>query len=180
MLVHVVFGSKWDASIVPLEALSLYAAFRSLGVGYVDVLKAIGRTRLVFALGLVRLAAVLPALLIAARYGIVGVSWAQAVVALVLAVAMQGVALRVLRLPVRSLGAALVPAVAAGACVLAGAGGVRWRHPGPDGLRLVVALAAGTVAGIALLHVVDRRFLPETIALVRRRPTPAAAGAATA
>src|SRR5919197_148877 len=109
MLIRVVFGSRWDGSIVPLEALALYAAFRSLGIGYVDVLKAIGRTRLVFALGLLRLAAVLPALVLAVHFGIVGVSWGQAAVAFVLAVVMQGVATRVLALPVRSLAGALLP-----------------------------------------------------------------------
>jgi len=169
MLIHVVFGSRWDASIVPLEALSLYAAFRSLGIGYVDVLKAVGRTRLVFTLGLVRLVAVLPALLIAVRFGITGVSWAQAAVALVLAAAMQAVALRVLEVPIRSLAAALVPALAVAVGVAVGGGAVRLLMPGPEAVRLVAALVAGSIAGAGAVHAVDQRFLRETMALVLRR-----------
>ena len=131
-----------------------------------------------FSLGLLRLVAVLPALLIAVHFGINGVSWAQAAVALALAAAMQAVALRVLDVPLRSLGAALVPALAVAIGVAVGGGAVRLLMPGPEAVRLLAAVVAGSVTGAATVRAVDRRFLRETIALVLRRGH--SAGPATA
>lgn len=159
MLVHVVFGPKWSPSIVPLQALALYAAFRSLGIGAVDAYKAVGRPGLAVALSFVRLAVLAPVLLYTVRFGIEGVSWAQAAVALVFAVLMQVVASRVLGLSFSEMGAALAPSVAAGVGAAVGAGAVRLWVPGPESVRLVLAIAAGGIGGIAALHAADRRFL---------------------
>lgn len=167
MLVHVVFGPKWEASIVPLQALALYAAFRSLGVGAVDVFKAIGRPSLAVTLSFVRLAVLVPALLFAVRYGIDGVSWAQAVVALLLAVLMQATALRVLGVPAKAVGAALYPALAAGVGAAIGAGAVRLWMPGAEPARLALAVVAGGVAGLAALRASDPRFLKDLRGLLR-------------
>jgi lipopolysaccharide exporter len=169
MLVHVVFGARWSQSIVPLQALALYAAFRSLGIGAVDVFKAIGRPGLAVALSFVRLAVLAPALLVAVRFGIEGVSWTQAVVAFVLAILMQVVASRALGLSPRSVGAALVPALAAGAGVAVGALAVRLWMPGAESVRLVLAIVAGGIAGVAALHAADRGFLKEVRRLLALR-----------
>ncbi len=167
MAVHVIFGSKWTPSIVPLEALALYAAFRALGVGSVDVYKATGRPRLAFWLSVVRLAAVLPALLVAVHFGIDGVAWAQAVVALLLAVLMQAVACRILRIPPSRLAAALIPALALGAGVAIGALAVRLWLPGPESVRLVAAAVAGGLSGIVALRLAAQDFLPDVRFLLR-------------
>jgi O-antigen/teichoic acid export membrane protein len=175
MAVHVVFGPHWAQSVVPLEALALYAAFRALGVGSIDVYKATGRPRLAFWLSVVRLLAILPALLIAVRFGIAGVAWAQAVVALLLAVLMQAVASRVLRLPPGRLAAAIIPALALGVGVAIGAGAVRLWLPGPEAIRLVAAVVAGGVGGFATLRIVAKGFLTDVRALFRGwRPRPSA------
>jgi lipopolysaccharide exporter len=168
MLVHVVFGPRWEASVVPLQALALYAAFRSLGIGAVDVYKGIGRTGLAAALSLARLAVLVPALLIAVRFGIGAVAWTQAAVALALALLMQAVASRILGLPVASLGAALAPAAAAGLGVAIGAGAVRLWLPGAEWVRLAAGVLAGAIAGMASVHAVDRRFLKEMRSMLRR------------
>jgi lipopolysaccharide exporter len=169
MLVHVVFGTRWNQSIVPLQALALYAAFRSLGIGAVDVFKAIGRPGLAVALSFARLAVLAPALLVAVRFGIEGVAWAQAIVAFVLAILMQLVASRAVGLSPRALGAALVPALAAGAGVAVGALAVRLWMPGAESVRLVLAIAAGGIAGVAALHAADRGFLKEVRRLLALR-----------
>jgi PST family polysaccharide transporter len=171
MFVHVAFGSKWDPAIVPLEALALYAAFRSLGIGAVDAYKAVGRPGLALRLSLVRLAAVLPALLIATRFGIVGVSWAQAIVALLLAVLMQGVASAVLGLSWRGLAASVAPALAAGAGAAAGALAVRLWLSGPEALRLVCAILAGGIGAAAALRLADPRVISDVRSMLRRRTT---------
>jgi lipopolysaccharide exporter len=168
MLVPVVFGPQWEASIVPLQALALYAAFRSLGIGAVDVYKAVGRPGLAASLSFVRLAVLAPALLIAVGWGIDAIAWTQAVVALLLALLMQAIACRVLRLPLAAFGAALVPAGAVALGVAAAAGAVRLWMPGPEWARLVVAVVTGGAGGIAALHVADRRFLSDARSLLRR------------
>jgi len=174
MVVRVVFGSRWDPSIVPLEALAIYAAARSLGMGPHEVFRGIGRPGVVLVLAMVRLAVLVPALLLATRYGINGVSWAQAAVALPLAVLMQAVASRLLGLPWRQLAASLRPAVAAGLGTVLGAGLIRFWLPAPDEVRLAIGLLAAAGGAIAALYVSNRWFLLEAIGLVikRWRPEP--------
>ncbi len=169
MVVHVLFGPRWEGTVVPLEALALYAAFRSLGVGPNDVFRAIGRPGLLTVLSLIRLAAVAPALLVATAFGINGVSWAQAIVALPLAIFMQVIASRILGIPTWRLLAALGPSLAVGVATGLGAGLVRLWLPGPDALRLFAAVLAGGLAGLAALAASDRRLLLEVRSLVGKR-----------
>ncbi len=166
MLIHVLFGARWNRSIIPLEALALYAAFRSVGNSATDVYKGIGRPGLAFGLSLIRLVVLVPALLVATRFGINGVSWTQMAVALVLAVFMQVVATRLLGLNVRTFLSALVPAIAMGLGTAVGAGAVRLWLPGPEVVRLAMSILAGVAMGIALIWTVNRRFLREMTALI--------------
>jgi lipopolysaccharide exporter len=175
MFVRVAFGSKWDPAIVPLEALALYAAFRSIGIGAVDAYKAVGRPGLAMWLALARLAAVVPALLIATHFGIVGVSWAQAVVALILAVATQAVACAVLGLSPMRLASTLVPALAAGAGAVVGAGAVRLWLPGSDATRLAAGILAGGLGAALALRAADRSFFGDVRSLLRQRAAPSSA-----
>lgn len=166
MVVHVLFGAGWEPAVAPMQALALYAAFRSLGIGPVDLLKAEGRPGLAFWLSLVRLAAVVGALALAVRSGIAAVAWAQAAVALALALLMQGVAFRVLGIGLRRLLPTVWPAVACAAGVAAGAGTVRLLGPGPEVLRVLLALGAGAACGLGALHLADRGFVRQVRALV--------------
>jgi lipopolysaccharide exporter len=178
MLVPVLFGPGWEGSVAPLQALGVYATFRALGFGAVDVYKAIGRPGLAAAVSLARLIVLVPALIAATHFGIEGVAWAQAALALGFAVLMQGVACRILQLPVRELWSAARPALAVALGVTAGIGAVRLALPGPDALRLAVAVPAAAVGALALLWTTDRRFISEILALIpghRRLPEPASA-----
>lgn len=169
LLVPAVFGSQWTGSIVPLQALSIYAAARALGMGPVDLCNGIGRPGLGVGLSLVRLATVVPVLLVATRWGVDGVAWAHAGAGIVLALFMQAVASRLLRIPIPRFAEALVPALVAG---LATAGGVllaRLVLPGGDLVRLAGAAVAGAGAGLAGLWLADRTFLVEVAGLLRRR-----------
>ena len=171
MLIEVVFGvPKWSAAIVPLQALSLYASFRSLGIGAVDLYKGMGRPGLALWLSVIRLLVLLPALLIAADAGIDVVSWTQAGVALVLAVMMQVVAARILELPLWDLTKALLPSLAVGVAAAVGGLAVRLWLPGPALVRLAVGLAAAGACALAALWLTDRKLVSETRALLRRRP----------
>jgi PST family polysaccharide transporter len=167
MVVPVVFGPQWVAAIVPLEALALYASARSLGAGAVDVYKGIGRPGLGLLVALLRLAVLVPALLLAARHGgIDAVAWTQAGLALVFAAGMQAVAARAVGLGFREIGRAVRPALALGAGVAVGAGVARWGLNGPDGLRLAAAVLGGATCGLVALWRTDARFLRESWALL--------------
>jgi lipopolysaccharide exporter len=173
MLVHVFFGPGWDASIGPLQALGVYATFRALSYGAVDVYKAIGRPVLAAGVSLARLVVLVPALIFATRLGIDGVAWAQAILACAFAAFMQTVACRVLGLPISALWPAARPALVVGAGVIIGAGAVRFGLPGPETVRLAAAFVAAAGAALALLWVSERSFLKEIRLLipVRRRLT---------
>jgi len=167
MLVHVVFGAKWSAAIVPRAVIALYAAFRSLDA--VDVYKGIGRPGLAARLSLVRLAMVVPALWFAARGGINGVAIAQVVVSFLTMALMQAVASRTLGVRPIEVVRAVAPALAIGAGTALAAGAVRFILPGPEPFRLAVAVVAGAVAASVVAWKGDRRAVGELGRLIPPR-----------
>lgn len=169
MLIDVVFGQRWAPSIAALQALSLYAVFRSLGAGVVDVYRAVGRPVVALRIALVRLAVLVPALIYATRFGIEGVAWTQALVALVAVLVLQVHVTRLLKVPLPRLVEAIVPAIAIGAGIVAGVGAVRGLVPRPEEVRLVLSLVVAPVAAVVAAHLVDRRFVGELRGLLSRR-----------
>ena len=166
MIVHVVFGNPWEPAIVPLEALALYAAFRSLGLGPHEAFRGIGRPDLLVKLSLLRFAVVVPALLLGVKFGIAGVSWAQAATALPLALIMQAVASRVLGIPLIQIGRSLRPAVAVSLGVALAMAPVRFLMVGPEPIRLALAILAGIAGATLAIAIADRRFTAEITRLV--------------
>jgi lipopolysaccharide exporter len=166
VVVPLVFGEVWRPAVGPLVALALYAAWRSLGVGANDVYKALGRPGLSVYVSLVRLAVLIPALVLATRWGIEGVAWAQVVTSAVFAVLMQGVATRVLGLHWPDLLRAVAPALAAGAAVALVAGLV-CRLPLPPALTLVLATVGGVGGAIGVLALCFRDVLRELVGVAR-------------
>ena len=174
MLVEVVFGPKWRPSIVPLEAIALYAMFRAFGTGAGDVYKGIGRPRISLWLAIVRLVVLVPLLWLAAdpAFGsraIDYVSWVQTAVAFIMAALMQVVAARVIGVSLRQLAGTLRPAVLVAAGTAAGAGAIRlWvRLPDSDPLKLVASITSGAVLGLILLYTLDRGFATELVGLLK-------------
>jgi lipopolysaccharide exporter len=174
-LVPLVFGAEWTPSVVPLRALALYAMFRSLGIGAVDLFKAVGRPALAFRLSLLRLAVVAPLLWFLAGRGIDEVAWGQAGAALALALLMQGVAARTLGLPAAAPARAVAPAVVAGTAGAAAAGAVLTVLPDDHLIRLLGSTAAGLAGALAALMATDRKLVPQIRDLLRRRTEPAPA-----
>jgi lipopolysaccharide exporter len=167
LLVVVVFGEAWRGATQALVALALYAACRSLGAGANDVYKALGRPGLSVALSLIRLAVLVPTLILASRAGIEGVAWAQAVTSLCFVFLMQGLACRMLRLrPSQILGAAL-PGLLCGAAVAAAGLPLAW-VPLPPGAALAATVGAGVIAAGVVLLLGFRSLLRDLLRLARR------------
>jgi LytS/YehU family sensor histidine kinase len=57
--------------------------------------------------------------------------------------------------------------VAVGVAVALGAGMVRAVVPGPEAMRLVAGILTGGLSGLLALYVTDRRFVRESLALLR-------------
>lgn len=148
LLVPLLFGERWTAAIAPMVALAAYAALRSLSAGANDVYKAIGRPGLTVKISLIRLVLLVPALLFGARWGVLGVAIAQAVMAAVFVVLMQGVALRVIGVPVRRGLATLANSALPSVAVAASAGAVMLWSPTSDAVTLLLAVTAGLLAGL--------------------------------
>ena len=150
--VEIAFGAKWHAAITPLAYLGLYAAFRSIGTSAADAYKASGRPDLAVKMAALRLAILVPALIVAARGGIDTVARTQAMCALVFAIGMQTVAVRLLR--VRSLDVirSLVPGAVISAPITAS-----WflsRHITSPALE-IATLGAGAIAGLFVALGID-------------------------
>ena len=86
LLVPLVFGEAMASRGGPRIGLAIYAACRSLGAGANEIYKALGRPGLTMS-SLLRLAVLVPVLILAARRTIV--AWAQAVTSLVFVVLMR-------------------------------------------------------------------------------------------
>jgi O-antigen/teichoic acid export membrane protein len=78
--IHVIYGSKWEAAVLPLRILIVYAIRFSVGSPLGPVLKAIGRPDLIFKLGLVTVPCYCGAIVFGSDHGIVGVATGVTVV----------------------------------------------------------------------------------------------------
>ncbi|MEA5456666.1 lipopolysaccharide biosynthesis protein [Sinomonas sp. JGH33] len=169
VLVPVLFGPQWKDAVVPLVFLALYAAARSLGAGANDIYKALGRPGLSIGISLVRLVLLVPCLLFATQWGIIGVACAQMIVAVVFACGMQMAAAHVIQLRARQLLRAVVPGLVCGAAAaLAGLGTLAL--PLLGGVTTTILTVA---AGVAVAYGVLRWGFPglhdELLQLARRR-----------
>jgi PST family polysaccharide transporter len=93
-IVLVVFGDQWLEAIPLLRVLALYAWVYSLGYHVGGLYKAIGRPDILLRLSLLNLVIIIPALLIGARFGIIGVAVGHLVAVLIRRVISLGLATR--------------------------------------------------------------------------------------
>ncbi|WP_369131772.1 lipopolysaccharide biosynthesis protein [Modestobacter sp. I12A-02662] len=181
LVVPVLFGDQWDAAVVPLVALSIYTALRAVGGGgATEIYKALGRPSVSVYLSLIRLAVLVPALLLAARWwGMEGVAWAQVATSFAFALLMQGVAAHVLELRWRDIAAAIAPALPTGAAIVV-VGLLLSRLPLPPAAALAVVVAGGAATAVAVLSLVSPslvRQLRDVVARRRTAPSPEPAAA---
>src|SRR5215216_2614707 len=93
-IIRVVFGDQWLDAIPVLRVLAVYAWVYSLGYHVGGFYKAIGRPDILLRLSILTLVIIIPALLIGARFGIIGVAIGHLVAILIRRVISLGLATR--------------------------------------------------------------------------------------
>jgi O-antigen/teichoic acid export membrane protein len=93
-IVRVVFGEQWLEAIPVLRVLAIYAWVYSLGYHVGGFYKAIGRPDILLRLSILTLIMIIPALLIGARFGLIGVAIGHLVAVLIRRVISLGLATR--------------------------------------------------------------------------------------
>jgi len=167
--VPTLFGDRWLPAVECLAALGLYAALRSVGAGANDVYKAIGRPSITVWVSLLRLAVLLPALILAADHGIAGVAWTQAALAGCFAVLMQGVATRVIGLRPGRFVRAIAPAFACGCAVAVTVSAVVYGMPGSDPTKMWVGILVGALTVVGVVRLCAPEMVVEVRSTVRRK-----------
>lgn len=109
------FGDQWAEAVPVLRVMALFSLVGSIGVHSGDIYKALGRTGVLAGLTLFELAALVPALLIGAQHGIVGVAWAHTIVATTDAAVRLAVANRMVGTTYRQVWLQMAPSLGAGA-----------------------------------------------------------------
>lgn len=175
-LVLSVFGDVWQPSIPLLRALAIYAALRALSAPGGDVLKAQGRPQLLAGLAAARALVLVPALLVAARWGGTAIAATMAAAA-ALALALNVVVLRfAVGISVRATADALRPVLWPGAAVAGALLG--WTRVAAHAANITV-LAGGVALGLGAYLLATWLSSPDlgrhAIAALRSRPAPTVA-----
>ena len=161
-LVLALYGERWRASADPLALIAVWAGLASLASMPGAVLKALGRSWLLFATGIMQIAILFPAIWFSAPYGITAVAASQ-VGEKTLSLALLGVVIgRVLGTPWHAAFTAGAPALA----VSAATGGALYALSAA--LPPAAALAIGIPLGAAMYLVLLRRVVPEAFGLIAR------------
>jgi PST family polysaccharide transporter len=162
--VHALFGDQWAAAVPVLKVMAVFSLVGSIGVNAGDVYKALGRTGVLARLATLELIALVPALLIGAHHGIVGVAWAHAIVAAADTSVRLAVANRMVDTTFGDVWRQIAPSLAAGAWMAAAVAPVVWlTGDAAPALTLIAATGVGaTTYGLALWRIdpaVVRRIL---------------------
>lgn len=166
--VTVVYGARWAEAIPVLQVLAPYGMLWVATLLVSDVFKAVGRVRVLFWLNVGRVALLVGGLLMAVRFGVIGV----AVVVLAVAVVTRGAQLYlvsgVLGLTARDHATVFGPTIAATAVMSVVVGAVRAALPAlsPPADLLLHGLLGAAVYAVMLLALARVRAL-EVLGLVR-------------
>jgi O-antigen/teichoic acid export membrane protein len=172
LLVPVVFGARWIPAVHTVEVLAL--AGPCLCITSLDdaMFRAVGRPAWSLRLGFVNLALAVPAFVIGARFGIVGVATGVVVAGYVMVAIQLLVRRELLRQTVAAQLRPMVPIAGATAVMAAAALGARQLVTGrlDDAAALAVVVAVGVVVFLGALQMFDSSVLRSALADVRRRP----------
>ncbi|OFW66008.1 MAG: hypothetical protein A2Z12_09905 [Actinobacteria bacterium RBG_16_68_21] len=145
--VGALFGDQWSAAVPVLRLMAVFSFVGSIGINSGDVYKALGRTDILARLAVAELVVLVPALIIGAHHGIVGVAVAHVIVATLDTSARLIVATKMVGTTARTIWNQIRPSLAAGLWLTAAAAPVLWlTRNAPDALSLAATAAAGSLA----------------------------------
>ncbi|MBI5296226.1 MAG: lipopolysaccharide biosynthesis protein [Chloroflexi bacterium] len=166
-IVRVVFGDQWLEVIPLLRVLAVYAWVYSLGYHIGDVYKAVGRPDILLKLSIFTLVILVPAMLIGAQFGLIGIAWGHLAAVLIrrtvsLRIATRFVDVSILdifrELKPSFLGAlVMVPVTLAVMLLTAGTNPV---------LQLIAVVACGAVSYLGILWRVERENLLRVVRVI--------------
>lgn len=155
--VAVLFGDQWTGVVPVLQVMAVFSLIASIGVNAGDVYKALGRTDVLAKLAMVELIVLVPALIYGARFGVIGVAWAHAIVAALDSIVRLAVARRMIRVSLRDIWRQLAPSFAAGALLAAvSLAALRTTAGLGDLSSLLIATIAGAATYTLALWRLDR------------------------
>ena len=151
-IIMVTLGEQWIDAVPVMRVLAAYALASSLMVADGDVYKATGRSGLLARFAALKLALLVPALLIGAQHGLVAVASAHLATTVVVKALRAVVAARIIGVRLRDLLAPLRSTLIAAAVLTASAAASMYTTGGlPDLTRLLVTMAAGSASYAAVL-----------------------------
>lgn len=171
-IVHVVFGSKWDASVPVMQILCWFGVIQAITAFNYALLTAVGRIKLVFRLTVLNTVLQIAAFAVTVQYGIEWVAAAYVIRAYLVAPIGFFVAARILDAKVRVTVSGFVPALVSASAMLAVVyAGRALTEDLPDLARLVLLIPVGLAVFAAVLRLTARPLFDELAAYVRRAVT---------
>lgn len=147
------FSDTWRAAGPVLVPVALMLGLYTVAIPMGEVFRAIGRQRWLIALALLQLPTLIAGVILAAQEGIVAVAWARAGAVALHAVLTFALVMRVQRMSVPSVLAALAPGAIAALGVGVAAGAVRLAWPDAALAPLLAGAAAGAAGGLLAVRV---------------------------
>ena len=167
--VRVVLGEKWAPAILPMQILCVAGAIECISITAAPVLRAKGRPEIELRILLIRVALLVPALLIGVKFGTVGVAIAASFVSFTTWIIIQVFANRVIGLGARDYLSSLVPAFSGSvvlAAVLLAFGYAASLINLPDIGLLVASVILGIVSYFTALKFTGTKVMNEMVELV--------------
>lgn len=169
-LVETLYGRRWLGMVTTLTLLAASVPPQLLARNVGPVLQAMGRTGLQFRLAIFSTAMTLAAIAAGLSWGITGVALALLVQSwLTIIVPLRSV-MRLVNMPAGEMWRALRGLLLASLCLVAAALAARWAADGlPAPALLLVQTAAGAVAYLGVLWLVERRLVRATLGRIADR-----------
>ncbi len=146
-IVGPILGAKWLGIVGPLRILAIFGVLRAIEFTFSPLYRAIGRPEIMWVSSLIRLVVLAPLLYLATGYGVNGVAVVQAVVGAVFIPLNGAILMRLLNLPLSTVGQLIAPQLT-GATALAAIVVIGYHYPpltrlihGPLGATLIVGVA---------------------------------------
>jgi O-antigen/teichoic acid export membrane protein len=167
-IVRVVFGEQWLEAIPVLRVLAIYAWVYSLGYHVGGFYKAIGRPDILLKLSILTLIIIIPALLIGARFGIIGVAIGHLIAILIRRIVSLGLATRFVNVTLADILGQLRSSLLAAFVMAPITFGISYLTAGLNPfLQLIFIVLSGAISYLGVLWWIEKENLMRLLRMVR-------------